>query len=908
MCSESGANHLNQSATNPRATTGIFVLILSFFLLSGGAGLLYQVVWTRKLVLLFGTTAYAVSTVLAIFFLGLGIGSAWGGRLADHHARPLRLYGVFEIVIGLWAAGFIFLVGHGEHVVAEILQLTHGTRVAGVALRGGLAVVLLLVPVTLMGATLPLLSRFVVHEMNARGWRVGALYTVNTVGAVGGCFVTGFFLIPALGYTLTTLVGVAANAIVGVAALALSARVEHGAEEIAEPHSEPTADSEATFGLYGLLLAVYAVSGFCGLGLEVLWTRLLAIVFLGTTYAYTTMLTALLCGLALGSGVAALLADRVRARLLLLGGALLIAGAGTLWMLGSFASMPGDLAEIQREANGEWSAVIRGKFRLAFVAILPTTFFLGMTFPLVVRAASGAAARLGRDVGRLYFANTIGGVLGSAVAGFLLIPMLGTHLGIVVLALLLLSSGVAVVLAARDESAGRRGAVLALLLLAAFAWRRAPADVNVALNVGYVPSDHRVIHAQEGVEGTVVVSEPRDLSDGRDRVLWINRVQATTSIEKGVKMNRLQGVLPLLYARDPETVLFMCFGSGITCGTLALSDFDRIDAVEISPDVLEAAPLFARDNLGVMDRENVTFHIDDGRNHLLTTDHRYDVITFEPMPMALAGVSTFYTRDYYELCRARLSEDGMVSQWAPLHGSNTTTVQALVRTFVDAFPHCQAWFVNADLFLIGADTPLVLDYAGFEKHWNNPVLREALQQSGFPDVTSLYASFLMDRAGLEAFAGAGPVMMDDRPWAEFVAPRLVHERNVPDALRAVAPHATAPDPYFAESTITAEERALVARRHRSRMNDLKVLPRFYAGFGLGAETMEGFLDSLRIDPNNANARYYLARLVDHQFKQLMAWEDYEALETRLVAVTEVVSDVPRYWQYLERVREARTQE
>lgn len=852
----------------------LFILVLAFFFVSGACGLLYQVVWTRKLVLLFGTTSYAVSTVLSIFFLGLGAGSIWGGRLADKTSRPLWWYGVFECLIGAWALLFIAAVTWGEGLVVTLLKTFQFSRGMGVGLRAMLALALLFVPVTLMGATLPLLAKFVSREAQVRGMRVGALYTVNTLGAVTGCFVAGFFLIANFGYSRTTMLGAAANVLVGLVAWAVSARREGGPLETG-PESAHKEGGVGMSGAHKLILAAFFLSGFCSLGLEVMWTRLLAIIFLGTTYAYTTMLTTLLLGIALGSAVASAIVDRVRVPALLLGGALLATGVGCVHMLSLLAALPAQVQELQLQSGANWDAVVWGKFWLSFKALFVPTFFLGMTFPLVVKAVSRQRDTVGRDVGRLYFANTIGGVLGSMAGGFLAIPLLGTHHGILAFSLLLVAAGAVVVLALGDVRVPVRGAVLtvatALLMLS---YVRAPEDVNRALNSGYVPEDHRVLHYAEGVEGTVAVSEPVEDASGTNRVLWINRVQATTSIEKGVKMNRLQGVLPLLFDRDPKDVLFMCFGSGITCGTLALSDFEKIDAVDISPEVLAAAPYFEVDNLGVIQRPEVTFHVDDGRNYLLTSKDNYDVITFEPMPLAVSGVSTFYTAEYYQLCLDHLKPGGMVSQWVPLHSLNPDVVRSLIRTFTSVFPHFTAWFINADVFLIGSNTPLQLDAGRIQARLANPKLDKALKDVGFMDVESVIGCYLMDEAGLKAYSEGGTVMHDDLPWAEFVAPKLVYERTQHKSMAQLEKHMTSPVPLFADGA-DPEFLARVERRHRAHVNDMKAVQEYYGGMAIGSSALDQFLASLAIDPDDWNAKFYLKEIARTQAEVFLSWEEHD---------------------------------
>lgn len=890
----------------------LFTLVLAFFLVSGACGLLYQVVWTRKLVLLFGATAYAVGTVLSLFFLGLGLGSLWGGRVADRNPRPLYLYGLFEILIGLWAIGFLGALLYGEALLAGWLAAVHGSRALGLALRAILAALLILPPVFLMGATLPLLAKFVNRSRGVHGLRIGTLYTLNTAGAILGCFVTGFFLIAHFGYFYTTLIGAAANILVGLGALYFGRsplpEPEAGSAQPETPGAQaPRPGKRAA----ALLAAAFAVAGFAFLALEVIWTRLLAIVFLGTTYAYTTMLTTLLCGIAAGSVAAALLADRVRDPMAAAGAAFAAAGIAAVWMLAGFAAMPEALLEWQRagSASGIWERTVRAAFALSFGVLFPPAFFSGLAFPFVIKAIGTGHIRLGKDVGWLYCLNTFGGVLGAAAGGFFLLPLLEAQRAILLLGGLTAAAGAAVLLASPASNAAWRwgGAVLCAALLAAAAWR-APDDVSRALTVGYVPGDHHILHFDEGIEGTVVVSEPIGAVDGRDRVLWINRVQATASIEKGVKMNRLQGVLPLLFDRDPSSVLFMCFGSGITAGTLALSDFDRIDAVEISPEVLRAAPLFARDNLGVLDRPSLRFHIDDGRNFLLTARREYDVITFEPMPLALAGVSTFYTREYYALCRARLAPGGIVSQWVPMHSLNPEIVQSLIRTFIAEFPEYNAWFVNADLFLIGSDRPLRIDPERARERLAHPEIQRALAEVGFHDLEELLACFVMGRDNLRAFAGEGRIMTDDRPWAEFEAPRLVYARTVQDSIALMAPYVENPADFTVPGALGPAARDRLTRRHLARVQDLRGLRQYYGGMAVGDGVVDAFLESLEIDPKNENARYYLREIVPVQTDLYLRWGEYDTLIQLLERTLPVLGDMgPELQSALEHARAAQAE-
>lgn len=855
----------------------VFAAVLLFFFVSGACGLLYQVVWTRKLVLLFGTTSYAVSTVLSIFFLGLAVGSLWGGRFADRTPRPLAWYGIFEIAIGVWALAFLAMVGWGESVVVAVLRAFDLSRASGVTMRALMALAFLAVPVILMGATLPLLAKFVARDAALKGFRIGLLYSINTVGAVIGCAVTGFVLIQAMGYTRATLLGGAANVAVGIFALLL-ARWERSDSPPGDAAAPATLDLAPVRVPLWTVLGAFAVSGSCALALEVIWTRLLAIVFLGTTYAFTTMLTTMLCGIALGSAFAAAFVDRVRNRVVWFGLVQVAAGVACIAFLAVYPNLPAWLQEYQRSGGHAWERMVRATFTLSFFALLVPTFLFGMTFPVAVRAVADEGRRLGFDVGRLYSANTFGGVLGAAAGGFLLIPWLGAHWSIVALSACLVAAGVVVILRAPATATLAKAMLVAGALGATgIAYWAAPADVSLAVNQWFLPDDNTMIHYDEGVEGTIVVSALKEGDTGSDRVLWINAVQATASIERGVRMNRFQGVLPLLYHREPEDALFMCFGSGITAGTLGVAGFKHIDAVEISRDVLEAAPYFAKDNFNVIENDRLAFHIDDGRNFLLTTRNTYDLITFEPMPLAIAGVSTFYTHEYYQLCLEKLRPGGLVSQWVPLHSLNPDVVRSLVYTFITVFPHCHAWFINADLFLVGSNESLVLDYGAARTRIRTEPLWTGLEDSGLGDITEVFSCFLMGSENLRGYAAGGQIMRDDRPWAEFLAPKLIYERKVQDTLEQLLPYHESPLPYTEFSGVDAPEvmpaRAAIETRMAAREADFKGLMAYYGGMMIDDTAQDYFVEALTIDPGDLTARYYVTEIAIARSKGYERWDD-----------------------------------
>ena len=359
--------------------------------------------------------------------------------------------------------------------------------------------------------------------------------------------------------------------------------------------------------------------------------------------------------------------------------------------------------------------------------------------------------------------------------------------------------------------------------------------------------------------------------------------------------------MPLLFDREVKEVLFMCFGSGVTCGTLALSDFERIDAVEICKDVLDAAPLFTADNLGVLNRRKVVFHIDDGRNYLLTTDNTYDLITFEPMPLALAGVSTFYTQDYYQLCYDRLKPGGLVQQWIPLHSLSPQVVRSLAYTFTTVFPEYCAFFVNADLFLIGSNEPIQLDYAKAAERLAQPVLEAALYKAGFRDPAEVVAAFLLDKPALEAYVEGGEIMTDDRPWAEFAAPKLVYQRMVQDTLAEIEPYIASPLPLLIEAGAATD---VLKRRHDAHRNDFHALQAYYGGMVSDDSISRDFLHSLEIDPLDTNAQYYLRSILPVQARLWIGGGRLEKAEDALTQALQIMPDDEEFRALLKQVWDA----
>ncbi|HOK09003.1 MAG TPA: fused MFS/spermidine synthase [Candidatus Hydrogenedens sp.] len=847
-------------------------LYLCFFL-SGGSALMYQIIWTRKCMLLLGTTTYAVSAVLSIFFLGLGVGSFIGGRIAERTLNPIRWYAMVELLIGLWAWVIIEMATDWSGFILFLIKSMPENATVFFVLRVIIAVVWFTLPSIGMGMTFPLLSKYDYMRGTSTERHISMLYLTNTFGATIGVILAGFILIPNVGYIYTTGLAVIVNIVAGIIALIISnspisfIKAETNIIEEEFPNNEIGIDK-----IDILLLAGVFISGLICLALEVLWTRLLIMVFLGTTYAYTSVLVSVLVGIALGALISSVLIKKIKNKSGILGLGYGITGTGILLTLFFISRLPEWIKQFDLEVTTNFYYGIFGKFFFAFLILILPMIGFGFTFPFALTLIRRLKTNSYSKVGLAYGINTIGGIVGSIVGGFFIIPVMGCEKGIYYLGLLLFAVGIIFALIDKQYRAINVSIIFASFALS---YSICPSLLMEKINRFYLPEKHKILFFKEGIEGTVAVSAPEKINPNDERVLWINRVQATTAVERGVRMNRFQGIIPRMFNRDPQQVLFMCFGSGITCGTLGIGGFKEIDAVEISPEVLQASTLFADKNFNVLDMNHLNIHIDDARNFLIRAGKGYDFITTEPMPLALAGVSMFYTREFYQFCLQHLNDGGMVSQWVPFHSSSEKIVQSVVHTFANVFPYCAGLFVNADLFLVGSNQPLLLDPSRLEKILEqNFVLKEAMIQAGFPDIEEIMACFVMNKESLIHFSKEGIFITDTFPWVEFDAPKYIYNRkSVPQNLNRLKQCFSKIENNLTYEGLSKEKREQIIKRQQSHQQDLDGLILYYDGLLVGDEVRQRFINSLGIDKNNKQAQYYLRTIAMAQIEQYIRWDE-----------------------------------
>lgn len=726
----------------------------ALFFVSGLSSLLYEVVWSKLLNLLFGSTVFAVSTVTAALFAGLALGSYWFGRIVDRRKDALRIYAGLEVLIALVAVVLPSMLEALQPIVDAVHRATHGTFYTLSLVRFALVFLVLVVPTTLMGGTLPVLAKFFTAQAGSVGKEVGKLYSLNTVGAVIGTLVAGFVLIGRIGVRKTTWVAIALNLLVGAVGLALSKATTQETEEKKPGEEKPADDAVPN---RRVILAAFALSGFASLAYEILAIRSLLLVLpygYNSIYVFTTVLVVFLGGIALGSAIATRVVDRVKRPL-----------AALTWLeigLALYvAATPHVLNVVVIPAGFFPDTIGPGRFVDAFLkatlALLVPTVLMGATFPLAARMYGRSKASLGADIGRLYAINTVGSIFGSFVAGFVLIPTLGVNRGYLLAAVFNLAAGLVVYPSwAPDPARARKVGIAAIALsLVVIVLRPIPVPT-------YVGND-KVIYYNEGTASTIQVREDAKGA----RAVQTNEFVAASTDYFFLRNQRMMGDLPLLLHEDPKKILVICFGTGTTIG--ALLQYDKLEAltsVEIDAGIFAAARFFAEKNHDALDDPRVTRIVDDGRNFVRYTDERFDIITSEPLHPKRAGTVNLYSEDYYRLAKSRLAKGGILAQWLPLHAFQPDEFKSVARAFRNVFPHSYLW-LGQQMILIGTEERISIDFQSFASRMAQPAIAKDLAEIDFVSPYDVLTGFMLNEKEIDPWLGGSPTITDDLPTIEY---------------------------------------------------------------------------------------------------------------------------------------------
>lgn len=726
-------------------------LVYVIFLLSGAAGLVYEVSWSRQIGLTLGQTAPAVALVLAAYFTGLAVGQALGARLSTCF-HPLLGYGIAELAAAAWACAIPRMLAWVGSASSHGLGGAPSWE-AGAVVRSAFCFVILLPTTIPLGATFPLMAEHFSPRGQGAGWRIALAYAVNTAGGLGGVLVATAFLLVVVGVNASGYLAAAISAACGLAAcgLVFFGRRPTGSAGPTAP-GNPGVGSLRVDPSWGWL-ALAAISGSGTLGLEVLYTRMFALVFHNSTYTFGAVLAVFIAGLALGAGVVAVVGRRVPP--------LVLATVGT--SLGAI-TVTASVVLFVRLTGLEYFAVgdtfagyLVAALSLVAVIVLLPTVFLGMALPAALAGHGG-----GRAAGRLTAVNTTAAAAGALATGFVLVPWLGLWKTFALHALLFGLTGVALIMRHRQRV---YAASLGLMVAGATALVASGPEQPVPQRPGF---DEEVVRRWESAYGWIDVVRDRKTGSLAVRQDLHYRHGSTGNATREYR----QGRLSLLLHPRPAEVAFLGLGTGLTAApAVADLDVEHAVVVELIPQVVEAARLLGEANLGVVDHPKVEVRLDDARHYLLRSDRRFDVIVSDLFVPWESRAGYLYTVEHYEVVRRRLKPGGVFCQWVAMYQVGPEEFELIADSFASVFPETTLWWGQFDaryaiVALVGCDRPLEVDAARLEARWE---AQGRMPGGADPD---------LDRPGdlPGLYLGSWPARparrlnTDEHPRLEFLAP------------------------------------------------------------------------------------------------------------------------------------------
>jgi spermidine synthase len=737
----------------------------TLFFLSGASALIYELVWQRLLNLVFGNSTLAVSAVLAAFMGGLALGGLVFGRRADRTPHPWRLYAVIEAAIAL--VGLAVPVGFT--LITQAYTAMHATWQpapwAGALVRFGFAIVVLAPPATLIGGTLPVMARLALRPACGQALVFSRLYAVNTLGAGVGAGLTGFVFLHYLGMQETLWIAAGINGVAALSAVVLGviqSDDRHGAAATLSPPVTLESDSHPSRARMRLVLLCAGLCGATGMGLEVVWARILGILTSNSAYGFALLLTVLLGGLVMGSWLQSIWLRRAGDRWTRLAVCQWLLAAVVLVAQPFYGSAP---AWFERCCEGgRVPTILAGEFALAAGLVLVPAVLMGMALPLFLAGVASNPGRFGRSLGRFYAANTLGSVVGPFLTGFILIPWLGIHAVVGLLSACSVLVGIAAwLLAERMHVAWRGVAGTGVMAAAVAGWLALPRG---GYHKSPVEPPRRLLFYEEGNNATVSIIEDPD----GVRTILVDGQPVAGTLPTSIVDQKMLAHLPLLLHPAPHRALTVGFGSGGTSHSMMLHGVD-VDCVEIEGRVPAAAGCFLSENGGILSAPRYRLIVDDVRSWLRVAPGRYDVIATDCTNIQYRSNGDLYTVDYFRLMKDRLAENGLAAAWVPTNGIREADLKTLLRSFQHVFAYTTVWYMNTlptdFLIVVGTPQPLSIDLQELGRRMAKPTVAADLAAVGFENPERLLYTFLAGERALAAYVGSGPLHTDDRPVLSY---------------------------------------------------------------------------------------------------------------------------------------------
>ncbi|MFH0938708.1 MAG: fused MFS/spermidine synthase [Planctomycetota bacterium] len=764
------------------------ILLSAAFFLSGLCALIYQTIWIYQFSRVFGSTIFAMSFVVAVFFVGLALGSRVFGKAASKSTNPIRLYALLELAIGAYALAFPVMIAIAEKSYARLYPTMADSFALITIVRMLLAFGVMFLPALLMGGTLPVLLTHFADRLTTLSRRAGLIYGLNALGAALGSFLTGYALLEALGVAWTNALAGMLNLAIGLLALALSRPARDRLPKVicaAKPQPKGVVDGET--GRHGdggkqlllkrqiiLVTVAFAVSGFVSMSYEVLWLRYLSFYFHETIYLYTGIIIFFVLGIGVGSLICGYLVSKIRYPVAFLG--LLQAGIGISTMLAIYLPI--------RYFDSIYTAGVRsgGNILMILGALLfiPAAL-MGATFPLVTKLIVTDLREVGSQVGRAYALNTAGCILGLLCSGFVLLNFLGLQLSLYILFGLNLL--LAAILLVADRQLARRYLIAVPLIIgvaAVIIIQRWDLHLPQAVMRTRLRANEELLEVREGLVGITFATRGKG---GSEVHLWDNGVR----ISRGGRSTFLaQGYIPMLIApRIPRAVLGLAFGAGLSYrGVRLFPEVRRLDFVDISKDNIAVALTHFPENAGLKDDPRVRFIVDDAYSYVKYNVAQYDLILMEPTPPRYGyQTAALYTREFYELIRRRLTGGGCFAQVLPLNDLSPEETMSVMRTFSASFTHCLLWRNGWDCLMLGSDQEFRLNIQTIGERLNRPEVQRTLREcaplvDNFSVLDNFISGLLLADECFRNAASGGKIYTNDNTGLRFTTGRNITTDNI----------------------------------------------------------------------------------------------------------------------------------
>jgi spermidine synthase len=779
---------------------------------SGFAALIYEIVWLQQLQLVIGSSAVSLGLLLATYMGGLCLGSIAAPRMISAKRHLLWLYGTIELGIGILGLLILFSLP----MVGSIYVSNAGQGFVNVVFRGIVCAIFLLPPTILMGMTFPILSRSVAPTKVGAS-RMGFIYAANIGGAVIGALCAGFYLLRVHDFAVATYAAVGINACAGLAGLLLAGILKPQAQKAVEQASAPSQKETAVYVAIGL-------SGFSALGAQIVWTRLLSVLFGATVYTFSIILAVFLIGLGIGSAAGSWIGRKIqrpRFGLAVCQMALAACIGWTAWSISnSLPYWPIDPSL----ALSPWFNFELDLLRTLWT-LLPTTLLWGASFPLALAALASPAQQSDRLAGQVYGANTLGAIGGALFFSFAFVPRLGTMRSQQLLSGVAFFAALAVLISLyrqfsrndfpEDVPGWRDAAVVGALLVAGvlfiataaeipwqlIAYGRRIAQVMHSDREDFKKDPIRILYKGEGLDSSLVITE-----QAGQRIIYVNGSTEASNAPDDMRLERMAGHLPALIHAEPQDVLIVGFGAGVTAGSfVTYPKIKKIVIAELESLIPPAsADFFGHENYGVYRDARTRVVHDDGRHYLMTTTENFDVITSDPVHLYVKGTSALYSEEYFELVRRHLKPGGVIAQWLPLYDGDTETVKSVLATFFAVFPNGTVWSNHTqdrgyDLVLLGQAGPMTIDASALQNRLESPDYQNvvlSLRSVGFRSALDVLATYFGRLSDLQPWLEGAQLNLDTNLRLQYLAGFEINANASEDLYQSLLAYRRFPEGLF----------------------------------------------------------------------------------------------------------------